>query len=123
MSIDTKSITGDSLDKVMGRYAAAMAGNTRAVRAYGIDVTIAGMQQQALNLGIDKTVSSMTRAEKSILMYITMAHQMSSANGDMARTVDKIAVKMRNHFYKKLVNVFKNGVKVITMLFKQEMAY
>lgn len=91
LSIDTKSITGDSLDKVMSRYTSAMAGNTRAVRAYGIDVTIAGMQQQALNLGIEKSVASMSRAEKSILMYITMAHQMSAANGDMARTVNSVA--------------------------------
>lgn len=123
LSVDVKSITGNSLDTVTGKFMSAMAGNTRAVRTYGIDITMAGLQQQALALGIDKSVDSMTRAEKSILTYITMARQMSTANGDMAKTVDKIAVKMRNHFYKKLVNVFKNGVKVITMLFKQEMAY
>lgn len=91
LSIDTKSITGASLDKVTSKYMSAMAGNTRAVRSYGIDVTQAGLQQQALNLGIEKSVSDMSRAEKSILMYITMARQMSSANGDLSKTVNSVA--------------------------------
>lgn len=91
LSADTKSITGSSLDKVTSRYMSAMAGNTRAVRAYGIDVTMAGLQQEAFALGIEKSVSEMSRAEKSILTYITMARQMSSANGDLARTVNSVA--------------------------------
>lgn len=91
LSIDTKSITGASLDKVTSKYMSAMAGNTRAVRSYGIDVTQAGLQQQALNLGIEKSVSDMSRAEKSILMYISMARQMSSANGDLSKTVNSVA--------------------------------
>ena len=91
LSVDTKSITGASLDTVTNKYMSAMAGNTRAVRAYGIDVTQAGLQQQALALGIEKSVSEMNRAEKSILTYIAMARQMSSANGDMARTVNSVA--------------------------------
>lgn len=91
LSADTKSITGAALDKVTSKYMSAMAGNTRAVRSYGIDVTMAGLQQQALALGIDKTVSEMSRAEKAILTYISMARQMSSANGDLARTVNSTA--------------------------------
>ncbi len=90
LSVDTKSITGSSLDTVTNKYMSAMAGNTRAVRAYGIDVTQAGLQQQALALGIEKSVTDMNRAEKSILTYIAMARQMSSANGDLARTVNSV---------------------------------
>jgi len=91
LSVDVKSITGQSLDTVTSKFTSAMAGNTRAVRAYGIDVTQAGLQQQALALGIEKQVSEMSRAEKAILTYITMQRQMSSANGDLARTVNSVA--------------------------------
>ena len=91
LSVDVKSITGQSLDTVTNKFMSAMAGNTRAVRTYGIDVTQAGLQQEALNLGIEKEVSDMSRAEKSILTYITMARQMSSANGDMAKTFNSVA--------------------------------
>lgn len=91
LSIDTKSITGFSLDKVTKNFTSAMAGRTQAVRKYGIDVTEAGLQQQALNMGIEKSVDDMSRAEKSILMYITMARQMSSANGDLSKTVNSVA--------------------------------
>ena len=91
LSIDTKSITGFSLDTVTKNFTSAMAGRTQAVRKYGIDVTEAGLQQQALNMGIEKSVDDMSRAEKSILMYITMARQMSSANGDLSKTVNSVA--------------------------------
>ena len=101
LSVDVKSITGDSLERVSSRFSSAMAGNTRAVRAYGVDVTQAGLQQEALALGIDKQVSSMSRAEKTILTYITMARQLSSANGDMARTSNSVA----NQF-----EIFKNQI-------------
>ena len=91
LAIDTKSITGLSLDTVTKNFTSAMAGRTQAVRKYGIDVTEAGLQQQALNMGLEKTIDEMSRAEKSILMYITMAKQMSSANGDLSKTVNSVA--------------------------------
>ena len=91
MSVDVKSITGQDLQKVASKFQSAMAGNIRAVRAYGEDVTQAGLQQEALRLGIDTQVSSMTRAEKSILTYITMSRQLSTANGDLSRTVNSVS--------------------------------
>jgi len=91
LSVDVKSITGQGLEKVASKFQSAMAGNIRAVRAYGVDVTQAALQQTALNLGIEDSVKNMSRAEKSILIYLTMERQLSTANGDLSRTVNSVA--------------------------------
>lgn len=90
LSVDVKSITGQDLEKVASKFQSAMAGNIRAVRAYGVDVTQAGLQQELLRLGIDRQISSLNRAEKSILTYIAMERQLSTANGDLSRTVNSV---------------------------------
>lgn len=90
LSVDVKSITGQELTKVASKFQSAMAGNIRAVRAYGVDVTQAALQQELLRMGIDRKVSSLNRAEKSILTYITMTRQLSTANGDLSRTVNSV---------------------------------
>ena len=90
LTVDVKSITGQDLEKVASKFQSAMAGNIRAVRAYGVDVTQAALQQEALRLGIDRQISSFSRAEKSILTYIAMERQLSTANGDLSRTVNSV---------------------------------
>lgn len=90
LTVDVKSITGQDLQKVASKFQSAMAGNIRAVRAYGVDVTQAALQQEALRLGIDRQISDFSRAEKSILTYIAMERQLSTANGDLSRTVNSV---------------------------------
>ena len=90
LSVDVKSITGQDLQKVAGKFQSAMAGNIRAVRAYGVDVTQAGLQNELLRLGIDKEIGSLNRAEKSILTYIAMSRQLQTANGDLSKTVNSV---------------------------------
>lgn len=91
LSIDVKSITGQDLEKVSSKFQSALAGNIRAVRAYGVDITQAALGQEALALGIDKSIGDMTRAEKTLLTYIVMQKQLTTANGDLSRTVNSVA--------------------------------
>lgn len=90
MSVDVKSLTGQDLETVTKKFQSALAGNIRAVRAYGVDITQAALQQEALNLGIDEEVTNMSRAEKTLLTYIVMQKQLSTANGDLAKTVNSV---------------------------------
>jgi len=69
----------------------AMAGMTRPLREWGIDVSTASLQAFALSRGITKSVISMTQAEKAQLRYLLIMQKTSDAvlnvQGDLARTL------------------------------------
>ena len=104
--------------------AGVYAGQTKPLRSYGIDVTQTSMQPILDSLGIDKQVKELSQAEKEILRYIATLRQGQVAMGDFANTVNKIAAHIRNYMMKKLVNVCKNGVRMIKKFNNiQEMVY
>ena len=65
------------------------------VRAVGYDLSQAKLEAIALSLGIDKTIASMTQAEKSQLRYYAIMTQVTQAQGDMARTLESPANQLR----------------------------
>lgn len=103
----SESTTGEAL------RAGVYAGQTKPLRAYGVDVTQQSMQPILGELGIDKSVKEMSQAEKEILRYIATLRQARVAMGDFANTINKIVAYVRNSIMKKLVNVYKNGVKIV----------
>lgn len=67
-----------------------MAGQTRPLRQYGIDLTQATLQEWALKNGLDANIQSMTQAEKTMLRYQYVLSQSSAAQGDFARTSGRL---------------------------------
>ena len=65
------------------------------VRSVGYDLSQAKLEAIALSLGIDKTVASMTQAEKSQLRYYAIMTQVTQVQGDMARTLESPANQLR----------------------------
>ena len=55
----------------------------------------------------------MTQAEKEILRYIATLKQARVAMGDFANTINKIVAHIRNYMMKKLVNLYKKGVRMV----------
>ena len=53
------------------------------------------LQQEAYNLGIEKSVTAMTQAEKAELRYYAIMTQVTNAQGDMARTLEAPANQLR----------------------------
>jgi len=96
---------------------------TRAVRDLGVDITQTSLQQELYNRGINKSITDMNRASKTVLIYLAMERQLTNAQGDAARTINILVAKIRNYFMKKLVNTIQSGVRLIHNVFKQEMAY
>lgn len=92
--------------------AGVFAGQTKPLRAYGIDVTQMSMQPILNELGIDRQVKEMSQAEKEILRYLATLKQARNAMGDLANTINKIVAHIRNYMMKKLVNLYKKGVKI-----------
>lgn len=69
--------------------AGIFAGQTKPLRAYGIDVTQMSMQPILDSLGItDRTVKEMSQAEKEILRYLATLQQARNAMGDLANTIE-----------------------------------
>ncbi len=93
--------------------AGVYAGQTKPLRSYGIDVTQQSLQPILDSLGIDKQVKNMSQAEKEILRYLATLKQAQIAMGDLANTINKSVAYIRNYVMKKLVNLYKKGVRMV----------
>lgn len=61
-------------------------GQVRALRAYGLDLTMATLQEYALSKGITENVKNMTQAEKTLLRYNYVMDRTQNVQGDFVRT-------------------------------------
>lgn len=95
MQEDVSSLYNLDIDVVASKFQSALAGQTRAVRSLGVDITQASLQQELYRLGIDRSVRDLNRASKTALIYISMQRQLQKANGDAANTVDHLANQVR----------------------------
>lgn len=75
---------------------------TKPLRNYGIDVTQTSFKPIMEELGLEKSVSELTQAEKEILRYIATLRQAGNAMGDFANTIESPANQLkvlRQQFY------------------------
>lgn len=61
-------------------------GQVRALRAYGLDLTMATLQEYAMSRGITENVKNMTQAEKTLLRYNYVMERTQNVQGDFVRT-------------------------------------
>ena len=95
LGYDLASFYNISFTDAMQKVQSGIAGELEPLRRLGYDLSVARLEQERLNLGIDKSVSSMTQAEKSQLRYYAMLTQVTKVQGDMARTIDQPANMLR----------------------------
>ena len=95
LGYDISSFYNISVEDAMDKLKSGLAGELEPLRAIGYDLSQAKLEATALALGIDKTVSSMTQAEKAQLRYYAIMNQVTVAQGDMARTLDDPANQLR----------------------------
>lgn len=69
-----------------------LAGQTRPLRTYGLDLTNATLAEWAMKNGLDSNIKSMTQAQKTLLRYQYVMANTSKIQGDFARTADKLCV-------------------------------
>ena len=79
----------ESVDGAFDKLSSAMSGQVKGLREFGINTTVAALQEYALSNGIDKSVRSMTQAEQSLLRYNYIMEQSRDLGiwNDMARTI------------------------------------
>ena len=87
LSYDMASFFNTDVETAFDKLSSAMSGQVKGLREFGIDTTVASLQEYALAKGIDTKVRSMTQAEKSMLRYNYIMEKSILMQGDMARTL------------------------------------
>lgn len=95
LGYDLSSFYNIGVTEAMQKVQSGISGELEPLRNLGYDLSVARLQQEALNLGIEKSVSDMTQAEKSQLRYHAILTQVTAAQGDMARTLENPANMLR----------------------------
>ena len=95
LGYDISSFFNVSVEDAMQKLQSGISGELEPLRRLGYDLSQAKLEATALSLGIDKSVSSMTQAEKAELRYYAIMTQVTTAQGDMARTLDAPANQVR----------------------------
>lgn len=89
LSYDMSSFLNIPIDEAMQKIKSGISGEIEPMRAVGVALDEASLQETAYALGIDRKVSSMTRAQKTELLYQQIMSRTITMQGDMARTLKK----------------------------------
>lgn len=95
LGYDLSSFFNISVEDAMQKLQSGISGELEPLRRLGFDLSQARLEAEALSLGIDKSVMSMTQAEKAELRYYAIMTQVTSAQGDLARTLESPANQLR----------------------------
>lgn len=95
LTYDLASFFNISTSDAFQKLESGISGELEPLRRLGYDLSVARLQQEAYNLGIEKSVSAMTQAEKAELRYYAIMTQVTNAQGDMARTLEAPANQLR----------------------------
>ena len=95
LGYDVSSFFNISIEDAMQKLQSGISGELEPLRRLGYDLSQARLEQTALNLGITESVSAMTQAEKAELRYYAIMTQVTTAQGDMARTLEAPANQLR----------------------------
>lgn len=95
LGYDISSFFNVSIEDAMQKLQSGISGELEPLRRLGYDLSQARLEQTALNLGIKESVANMTQAEKAELRYYAIMTQVTTAQGDMARTLEAPANQLR----------------------------
>lgn len=119
LSYDLASFFNTDVETAFDKLSSAMAGQVKGLREFGIDTTVASLQEYALAQGIEKSVRSMTQAEKSMLRYNYIMENSIKIQGDMARTIatPANAIRILTALLAQMKRALGNIVSVIVVRF------
>lgn len=95
LGYDLSSFFNISIEDAMQKLQSGISGELEPLRRLGYDLSQARLEAVALSLGIDKSVTAMTQAEKAELRYYAIMTQVTTAQGDLARTLESPANQLR----------------------------
>lgn len=95
LAYDLSSFFNVDVETAFDKISSGMSGQIKGLKEYGINLSVAALQEYALSKGITLKVSKMTEAQKSLLRYNLLMERSVNAQGDMARTLITPANSLR----------------------------
>ena len=95
LASDMASFNNASPVEVLEAIRAGLVGESEPLRRFGVNLSAAAIEQEALRVGIKKSYQELTTAEKAQLAYNIIQRQTATAHGDFARTSTGMANSLR----------------------------
>ena len=95
LGYDMASFFNTSVETAMQKLQSGMSGQIKGLKVFGINLSVAALQETALSIGIEQSVRKMTEAQRAQLRYITLIQRSKGIMGDMGRTLITPANSMR----------------------------
>lgn len=95
LAVDLSSLQNISEDRALIVLQSALAGETEAIKRFGVDLTVAAQDQEALRLGMGKAVKGLNKAQKAQIRYNILMRDLAFVEGDAAKTLDAFANSSR----------------------------
>lgn len=109
---DLASVRNMKFDKVWTDMASGLAGMSRTLDKYGVNIRNANLQQRLNEIGINASISALNQNQKALLRTIILLDGTRYAWGDLSRTLDKPANQLRllqanfNNLARTIGNIF-----------------
>ena len=115
VAYDLASVWNTDVETAFTKLRSGIAGQTEGLYAWGVNLTVASLKETALALGITKSVSAMSEAEKAQLRYISIMQKTANVQGDLSRTIASPANALRilTGLWAQLKTALGNVVSVI----------
>lgn len=95
LGIDVASFQNAAEPDVLRDFQSALVGNTETVRKYGVVLTAASTEQEALRLGLAETKNEISEQDKVLARLSQILQGTTDAQGDAERTADSFANTVR----------------------------
>ncbi len=119
ISYDLASFFNTDVETAFDKLSSAMSGQVKGLREFGIDTSIASLQEYALSRGIEQSVRSMSQGEKALLRYNYIMEKSVIMQGDMARTLvtPANALRILNSQLTQMKRALGNIISVVAVKF------
>lgn len=92
---DLASVKNMDFDKVWTDMASGLAGMSRTLDKYGVNIRNVNLQQKLFDLGINENITNLNQNDKALLRTIILLDSTQYAWGDLADTINQPANQMR----------------------------
>ena len=95
LGYDLASLRNMKTSETFTKLRSAMAGELEPVLQLGVDISQARLQQELLELGFNKQISTLSQADKATLRYIAIMKQLTYVQGNLGETLASPANMIR----------------------------
>lgn len=117
LGYDMASFFNTDVETAMKKLQSGMSGEIEGLKAFGINLSVAALQEEAHRLGIEQKVRTMNEAQRAQIRYNLLMRKSKNIMGDMGRTLLTPANSMRilSSQLTQLRRAFGNIVSVIAV--------